>query len=163
MAPDPIKYEQALDCVAALGEKALSTADAGLRDAVIKLITKLVGGFTDHVTVSGKSDWVTWAIFARASFTEHEQGGSFLQESVYQDGEVQLTLSHGLSGEVATRSRVPVSFELSSQLTFSASTDPDGSIVLSIRGLKSVPVPGATEAYKEISKEASWQGTTNLE
>ena len=55
LAPaDPIKYEQALDCVAALGEKALPTADAVLRDTAITLITKLVGGFTDHVTVSRK-------------------------------------------------------------------------------------------------------------
>eukprot|EP00958_Prasinococcus_capsulatus_P017479 scaffold1973_cov399-Prasinococcus_capsulatus_cf.AAC.10 len=48
---DPIKYEQALDCVAALGEKAIPDADPVLREHAIKLLTRLVGGFTDHVKV----------------------------------------------------------------------------------------------------------------
>ncbi|KAL1508788.1 hypothetical protein AB1Y20_004883 [Prymnesium parvum] len=79
----------------------------------------------------------------------------------FADGALTLELHGELRAEIATRSRVPVAFELERQVRLTPRCGADGEAVLGIEGLIIAPVDGAAEIYARC--KTLWDGVPSLQ
>lgn len=84
-----------------------------------------------------------------------------IEATEFSEGCLTVRLRTPLSGEIATRSRVPVSFELESTVRVSAEVDKSKSAVLNLQGILLAPIEGASDVYKRLLPE--WKGCKTAE
>lgn len=71
---------------------------------------------------------------------------------IWEDGTLRIQLKGAMVAEIATRSRVPVSFELETEVTIMPAVESGGEIVLHLRGLIITPVDGAIEVFNQMKQ-----------
>ena len=86
-------------------------------------------------------DWITTLASGIAQHIDRMQ---------YSDGELVMHLRTPLTGEIATRSRVPVTFVLETALRIGARVEKDGEVVLTIDGILIEPIAGARQVYQQL-------------
>ena len=124
--------QQIEDAVVSL-DKFLSGMDAGLQGAAMKWVSNFVEGVADYA-VACKFDGST----------------------------LDLRLKTPLVAEIATRSRVPVVYELDNTVSLAPSVLDQGKcLTFTVRGLCVGPVDGASEAYNKLRDVWAQQGLTS--
>lgn len=76
----------------------------------------------------------------------------FTEACTFEGGQLVLALQSPLGGEIATRSRVPVCYELERAVRLTPSVDTDGEIVFAVDGMVIGPVRGAAQAYAALER-----------
>ena len=74
-----------------------------------------------------------------------------------------LTLRSPVSGEIASRSRVPVEFHVASTLSIAFEQTQDSTVVLHVEGLSVAPVEGTTEAFAHAASLWRAAGATTFD
>jgi len=113
-------------------ERKLEGSHKLLRDAALRWV---------HTFTSGLSDFTERLSFERGALT--------------------VRLRTELRAEIATRSRVPVTFELERTVRLTPWIDTDGEAVVGIEGLIIAPVDGAAEVYARCKQ--LWEGIPTLQ
>ena len=77
--------------------------------------------------------------------------------------DLRLRFAHGLTGELATRSRVPVTMVLAQRVRITPEVRAGGAeVVLSIKGLRFTPIEGAAEAAESLKPVWAAAGAASL-
>ncbi|KAL3928483.1 MAG: hypothetical protein SGPRY_002369, partial [Prymnesium sp.] len=79
----------------------------------------------------------------------------------FERGSLRIQLKAELCAEIATRSRVPVAFELERTVVITPCVEGGGEVVLGIEGLIITPVDGAAEVYARCKQ--LWEGLPNTQ
>ncbi|KAL3893317.1 MAG: hypothetical protein SGPRY_014316 [Prymnesium sp.] len=87
---------------------------------------------------------IKWVVTLARGISSH------IESTEFSEGTLTIRLRHPLSGEIATRSRVPVSFELESVIRISAEVDDHKAAVLRLQGILLAPIEGASDLYKRL-------------
>jgi len=114
---------------------------AQVTDKLFKLEARL-GTLEAHSTLgSAAYDWVSMLV---KGVQEH------IASCEFDEDELRIDLHTALTGEIATRSRVPVQFELADQIIVKLVVGDEGAVALKVSGLYFGPVGGAMECWDRL-------------
>jgi len=132
------------------------TSGHGSPPSVTEPMSKLearLGALEAHSTLrSAACDWVSTLL---KGVQEH------MASCKFEDDELRINLHTALTGEIATRSRVPVQFELADQIIVRFVVGDEGAVALKVSGLYFGPVGGAKECWDRLKEVWAEAGATD--